>query len=310
MRILYFGTSAFAIPALRALLDQAYTVVGVVSQPDRPAGRGGQLTPPPIKPVANAAGVPVLQPESCRTPEFLDIARALAPDLSVVAAYGQFLPDPLRTLPPLGTVNLHGSLLPKYRGAAPIQRALWNGEPTVGVCLMWMAREMDAGDVIACSDTPITEEDTGGTLVSRLADLGARLLLDWLPAISAGTAPHVPQDPAGVTFAPVIRKDERLVDWTQPAVAIWRQIRALAPSPSATTVFRGQPVKLLAARPLNVDTTTEPGTIVDIDARHGLHAATGAGLLEIIQLQPASKRPMSGEEFLRGIRPSPGEQFG
>lgn len=308
MRILYFGTSPFAIPALRALLDHGYPVVGVVTQPDRPAGRGGQLTPPPIKPVAEAAGLPVLQPESCRAPEFLETARALAPTLSVVAAYGQFLPDPLRTLPPLGTVNLHGSLLPTYRGAAPIQRAIWNGESTAGVCLMWMVREMDAGDVIACADTPIADDDTGGTLTARLAELTAELLLTWLPAIDSGTAPHLPQDPAGVTFAPIIRKEERAVDWTQPAVAIWRQIRALAPTPTAVTTFRGQPVKLLMAHPLDGNADAAPGTILAI--RHGLHVVTGDGVLEITHVQPAGKRPMSGEEFRRGSRPAPGERFG
>lgn len=309
MRILYFGTSAFAIPALTALLDGGYPVVGVVTQPDRPAGRGGQLTPPPVKPVAQAAGFTVLQPESCRAPEFIEEVRALAPDLSVVSAYGQFLPDALRALPLLGTVNLHGSLLPKYRGAAPIQRALWQGETETGVCLMWMAREMDAGDVIACAPTPILPEDTGGTLTERLASRAAELLLAWLPAIEAGTAPRLPQDPAAVTFAPILRKEERVLDWAQSADALWRQIRALAPAPAAVTLFRGQPVKVLAARVIPEQSDAAPGMLLANDARWGLRVATGTGIIEVLTLQPAGKRPMSGNEFLRGMRPTAEERF-
>jgi methionyl-tRNA formyltransferase len=307
VKILYFGTSTFAIPALQALLARGEQVVAVVTQPDRPAGRGGRLTPPAVKVAADAAGVPVLQPESCRTPEFLEVARHYAPDLSVVAAYGQFLPDPLRTLPSLGTVNLHGSLLPRYRGAAPIQRALWNGDTITGVCLMWMVRAMDAGDVIACAETPIMPEDTGGSLSERLSMLAADLLVTWLPALADGTAPHLPQDSTLVTLAPVIRKEERVVDWTQPAEAIWRQIRALAPTPAAMTLFREQPLKLLAAWPLEGSGT--PGAILSDDPRIGLRVGTGDGVLELREVQPAGKRPMSGADFLRGTRLAPDEGF-
>ncbi len=231
----------------------------------------------------------------------------MTPELNVVAAYGQFLPDPLRLLPPLGAVNLHGSLLPKYRGASPIQRALWNGETTTGVCLMWMVREMDAGDVIACAETPIAPEDTGGTLTARLADLAADLLLRWLPVIAAGNAPHIVQDASLVTFAPILRKEERAIVWTQSADAIWRQIRALAPTPSATTAFRGQPLKLLRAEPTAETTDTIAGTLLAMEGT--LRVATGSGVLVVHQLQPAGKRAMSGEEFLRGARPRAGERF-
>lgn len=311
MRILYFGTSIFAIPALRALLEHGYTVPAVITQPDRPAGRGGKLTPPPVKVFAKEAGLPIVQPDSCRTPEFLEIARGYAPELSVVAAYGQFLPDALRLLPPLGTVNLHGSLLPKYRGAAPIQRAIWHGDAQTGVCLMWMAREMDAGDVIACTEVPISADDTAGTLTATLADRAAALLLTWLPALAEGSAPHHPQDPLDVTLAPIIRKEEREIVWTQPAAQIARQIRALAPSPTATTLFRAAPLKILAASLVTTSPALagEPGEIVESSAKVGLFVATGDGVLAIDALQPAGKRPMSSREFLHGSHVNPGERF-
>ena len=312
MRILYFGTSTFALPALRALVDQGHTVVAVVTQPDRPAGRGGKLTTPPVKELAVQLGLPLLQPESCRAPEFLDTVRELAPGLSVVAAYGQFLPDALLTLPRFGSVNLHGSLLPKYRGAAPIQHAIMAGDEKTGVCLMWMVRQMDAGDVIACAETPIAPEDTGGTLMERLSVLAADLLLAWLPAIEQGTAPRTPQDPDLVTFASAIGKKERDIIWSQPAVASWRRIRALAPSPAAVTTFRGQPVKILAAQPDNrmPSRMEKPGEIVDIIAPTGPLVATGDGVLQLLTLQPAGKRPMSGADFVRGYRVTIGESFG
>lgn len=312
MKILYFGTSIFAQPALLALLTQGHDVVGVVTQPDRPAGRGGRLTFPPMKVFALAHDLPVLQPESCRAPAFLDAVRLLAPDLNVVAAYGQFLPDALLTLPRCGSVNLHGSLLPKYRGAAPIQRAVWAGETESGVCLMWMAREMDAGDVIACTQENILPEDTAGSLSARLAERAAVLLLQWLPAIERGEAPHHPQDPTAVTFAPAISKAERRIDWSQSAVAIANQIRALAPAPAAVTEFRGQTMKIIEARPVASPTDEkrgEPGEVVEIDSRTGFVVATGAGALAIRTLQPAGKRLMSGADFLRGYRIARGECF-
>ncbi len=305
---MYFGTSTFAIPPLRALVTHGYPVVAVVTQPDRPAGRGGQLRPPPVKEAAEELGLPIWQPESCRTPEFLAQVRVGNPELIVVAAYGQFLPDALLALPVHGSVNLHGSLLPRWRGAAPIQRALLQGDTETGVCLMWMVRAMDAGDVIACEAIPIQPEDTAGTLMERLAVLAATLLLRWLPALACDEAPRLAQNPAQVTFAPPIRKEERDIDWTQPAEAIWRHIRALAPTPGATTQWRGQPVKVLAAMPVEGPAGI-PGTIVE--GKHtALLVATGAGTLRIDMLQPAGKRPMSGTEFLRGSHATRGERFG
>ncbi len=308
MRIAFFGTSVFAVPSLTALIARGYAVPVVVTQPDRPAGRGGKLTSSPVKLLAEELRLPVLQPDSCRTPEFLAELSAHAPVLSVVAAYGQFLPDPVRLFPLLGTVNLHGSLLPHYRGAAPIQRAIWQGETATGVCLMWMARAMDAGDVIGCVEVPIRADDTAGSLTALLAEQAAILLLQWLPAIADGTAPHLPQDARAVTFAPLIRKEEREIDWRQPALIIARQVRALFPNPTAVTTFRGTPVKILAVAALSEPACTgAPGEILSAEVKHGLVVATGAGGLVLRTLQPAGKRAMSGAEFLRGYHVTPGE---
>jgi len=309
VRIAYFGTSQFAVEPLQTLVSQHQNVVVVVTQPDRPAGRGGKLTASPVKDTALTLALPVVQPESCRDPVFQETLTAYQPDLIVVAAYGQFLPTSLLALPPCGPVNLHGSLLPRYRGAAPIQRAIWNGEATTGVSLMWMVREMDAGDVIAQVDTPITAEDTAGTLSQRLAHLGSTLLLDWLPALARRDAPHHPQNPTEITFAPPIRNEERAIDWTAPALTLWRQIRALAPAPVAVTTFRGELVKFLVVQPAPTHTSATPGSLLPESAPR-LLVATGDGVLEILTLQPAGKRPMTGADFLRGARPAAHEKFG
>lgn len=311
MRIAFFGTSVFAVPSLRALVARGYAVPVVVTQPDRPAGRGGKLTPSPVKLLAESLQLPVLQPESCRTPEFLAEMRDYAPALHVVAAYGQFLPDSLRLLPPRGSVNLHGSLLPRYRGAAPIQRAIWQGETETGVCLMWMTRAMDAGDIIDCATVPIQPDDTAGSLTETLAEQAAALLLRWLPSLEDGSAPHHPQAPEAVTFAPMIRKEEREIDWRQPAHVIARQVRALYPNPTAVTTFRGAPVKIHATDALRAPVHAgAPGDILPTEGRQELVLATGDGALRICTLQPAGKRAISGAEFLRGYHVQPGERMG
>jgi len=313
VRIFFFGTSSFALPVLQALVDHHQVIVGVVTQPDRPAGRGGRLTSPPVKELAVRLGLPVLQPESCRAPEFLAAARGLAPDLNVVVAYGQFLPDALLSLPRCGSVNLHGSLLPKYRGAAPIQRAIMAGEERTGVCLMWMAREMDAGDLIDCAETPILPEDNAGALAARLAGLAAELLIAWLSALERGEAPHIPQDPSRATFAPAIRKEEREIDWSLPADVIERRIRALAPAQAAVTTFHGQPVKIIAARVQEIISTGlagEPGEVVEIIAKDGPVVSTGSGSLLLSEVHPAGKRPMPAADFIRGYHVITGERFG
>ncbi len=309
-RILFFGTSTFALPALQQLHDAGYTVVGVVTQPDRPSGRGGKVTSSPVKMLATTLGIPVFQPESCREAEFIASMQTLAPDLSVVVAYGQFLPDTLRLLPRLGTVNLHGSLLPAYRGAAPVQRAVWAGDLCTGVTLMWMARAMDAGDIIATVFTDILPTETGGELYERLAALGSPLLLHWLPAIFAGTAPHLVQDAAAATLAPMIKKEERLLDWRISSIAIMNQVRALAPAPAAYTNIRGIMVKILAVEVADFfEIAGEPGFIVEISNSGGLCVATGDGIIRLLLVHPAGKRPMSGADFARGNHLSIGECF-
>jgi len=297
---------------LQALVAHGEKVVGVVTQPDRPAGRGNRLTAPPVKELALSLGLPVLQPESCRTADFLDMARSCDPDLIVVAAYGQFLPDLLLAVPRYGSVNLHPSLLPKYRGAAPIQRAIWAGETQTGICLMWMARAMDAGDVIARIVETISDDDTTGTLTARLAERSAELLLAWLPALASEQAPREPQDATAATFAPPIGKEERVIDWQQPAKAIVCQVRALSPTPGAVTTFREQPMKILAlehAEQIFFEKEGIPGSISEIKTKSELLVMTGAGALRILTLQPAGKRPMTGAEFLRGYPVTAGERL-
>lgn len=312
-RILFFGTSTFALPALQQLSAAGYEIVGVVTQPDRPSGRGGKLTPPPLKLLAESLDLLVLQPESCREPEFIAHAKSLAPDISVVVAYGQFLPDSLRLLPQMGTVNLHGSLLPKYRGAAPVQRAIWAGEQETGVTLMWMAKQMDAGDIIATVHTDIGATETGADLYERLAVMAAPLLLHHLPSILAGTAPHIPQYTEKVTFAPAIKKEERVIDWRNEAMVISLQIRALAPAPAAYTAFRGIMVKILSAAVVDESNETpkagEPGQVIEVNNKDGLSVATGDGILNLKMVHPAGKRPMSGADFARGNHLSIGEKF-
>ncbi len=244
LRIVFFGTPDFAVPSLQALLDGDDQIVGVVCQPDRPAGRGQQLSAPPVKVAAVQAGVPVLQPDKVRTPEFLDALRQWAPDLIVVAAYGRILPKPVLDLPPHGCINVHASLLPKYRGAAPIQWAMLRGEVETGVTIMQMNEGMDTGDIRLQRATPIGADETYGALQARLAVLGAEALREALADLKAGTLPRVPQREADMTLAPMLSKEDGRIDWTQAAADIARRVRALHPWPSAFTVLDGKLLKI------------------------------------------------------------------
>ena len=248
MRIVFFGTPEFAVPSLQALLAGSDAVVGVVCQPDKPAGRGQQMSAPPVKQAALRAGVPLLQPEKVRTVQFFDAVRAWTPDLIVVAAYGRILPPPLLELPQHGCINVHGSLLPKYRGAAPIQWAILVGETTTGVTIMQMNERMDAGDILLQRETAIGADDTYGALQSRLAELGATALMDAIDQLHNGTLARCPQDESRVTLAPLLTKADGRIDWTHPATAIARQVRAFDPWPSAFTDLGGKRLKLHGAR--------------------------------------------------------------
>lgn len=299
MNIIYAGTPEFAVSALRALVDAGHCVVAVYTQPDRPAGRGRKLRPSPVKEAATSLGIEVRQPKSLRDAEAQAALRALAPDLMVVAAYGLILPAEVLAIPRLGCVNIHASLLPRWRGAAPIQRALLDGDAQTGVTIMQMDEGLDTGAMLARSETPITLEDTAGSVHDRLAELGAQALLEVLPGLDAGTLKGVPQDASQATYARKLSKDEAAVDWSLSAAQIARQIQAFNPWPVAETRFHGEPLKLLEARVLDQTDAAAPGTPL-AEAREGIDIATGSGVLRVLRLQVAGRRAQSAAEFING----------
>jgi methionyl-tRNA formyltransferase len=307
-RVVFFGTPEFAVPSLQALLDGPDTVVGVISQPDKPAGRGQQLHAPPVKRLAAQRGVPVAQPATVKTAELPALLRSWMPDLAVVAAYGRILPGAVLELPRLGCINVHASLLPKYRGAAPIQWALLRGETTTGVTIMRMNERMDEGDMLLQRSTSIDADETYDALQRRLADLGAAALMDALSALHAGTLRATVQDDAAATYAPMIRKADGAVDWTLAAHDIACRVRAFNPWPSAFTRHRGRLLKIHRARALAEASAAAPGTVVALDA--GIAVATGAGVLAIEQLQLEGKRSLSAREFARGGGIALGDRLG
>jgi methionyl-tRNA formyltransferase len=299
LNIVYAGTPEFAVSALRALVDAGHRVVAVYTQPDRPAGRGRKLRPSPVKEAATALGIEVRQPQSLRDDEAQAALRALAPDLMVVAAYGLILPAEVLAIPRLGCVNIHASLLPRWRGAAPIQRALLDGDAQTGVTIMQMDEGLDTGAMLARSATPITPEDTAGSVHDRLAELGAQALLEVLPALDAGSLRGEPQDASQATYARKLSKDEAGIDWALPAVQIARQVQAFNPWPVAETRFQGEPLKLLEARALDRTAAAAPGTPLAA-TRDGIDIATGNGVLRILRLQVAGRRAQSAAEFING----------
>jgi methionyl-tRNA formyltransferase len=297
LRIVFFGTPDFAVPSLRALLAGTDPVVGVVCQPDRPAGRGQRVTVPPVKQVALAANVPVLQPEKLRAPEFLAALRRWAPDLIVVAAYGRILPPPVLDLPRHGCINVHGSLLPKYRGAAPIQWAILRGEVVTGITIMQMNDRMDAGDILLQRETRVGDDETYGELQTRLADIGAHALSDAIAQLHAGTLQLQAQREEEMTLAPMIKKEDGRIDWTQPAVVIARRVRAFNPWPSAVTSLEGKLLKIHRAHAATRH-SGEPGTVVGID--DGIEVATGEGTLVLDAVQLEGRKRLAAAEFARG----------
>lgn len=311
VRIVFMGTPEFAVPSLRALVSAGYTVAAVVSQPDRPQGRKKLLVPTPVKAAAEELGIPVLQPERMRRPEAIEAIAAYKPDLIVTAAYGQILPKPLLDLPRLGCINVHGSLLPKYRGGAPIQRAIMNGETVTGVTILYMAEGLDTGDMISKVEVPIEPEDTAGTLFGKLSEAGAELLVRTLPDIIAGTARAVPQNDEEATYAPNLTREDERLDWSRGARELYNQVRGLVPFSGAFTLLNGEVFKVWKCRPAEVPggaAGAPPGTIRAEGGR--LFVATGDGWLELLEVQPAGKKAMPAAEWLKGVRLSPGASFG
>ena len=305
-RLVFAGTPDFAVPSLAALLEGPWDVVAVLTQPDRPAGRGRRPQASPVKRAAAAAGVPVLQPETLRDAQVLDRLRALAADAFIVAAYGLLLPQAALDLPPHGCVNVHASLLPRWRGAAPIQRALLAGDARTGISLMRMVRALDAGPVYSRHALDIAPADTGGTLHDRLAALGGDALRERLPAILAGSLSPEAQDEAGVTYAPKLDKAEARIDWRDPAAAIERRVRAFNPWPVAETSLDDVRIRIWQARALAMAHDAPPGTVLDAPA--ALRVATGDGVLEIDELQWPGRRPLAAAAFVQG-RPLAGARL-
>ena len=309
MRVLFWGTPDFATAPLRALLGEGFDVVGVVTQPDKAVGRSrSTLEPPPIKRVALEESVPVLQPERPRGEEFIADLRALEPDISVVVAYGHILPTSVIGVPPLGSLNIHASLLPALRGAAPIQAAIREGLAETGVTIMRMVKALDAGPVLLQATTPIPNDETYGELQLRLAEMGAMALIEALALIDIGRATETPQDESRATYAPKIDRAQTRVDWTADAPTVSRIIRAYDPRPGAVTQAGSGEVKLFGARlaPRTVDRPA--GEVLSIDA-DGLTVACGSGAVRVSMVHPAGKRRVAPSEWARGRGISVGERL-
>lgn len=311
LRIVFFGTPQFAVPTLERLLASRHPLVGVVTQPDRPRGRGHIVSDAPVKALAAGRGLPIFQPSRLRDPEVETTLRRWQPDLAIVAAYGKLIPDHLLTLPRLGMINVHASLLPKYRGAAPVHRAVMAGEIETGVTIMRVSRELDAGAMFAKVARRIEPNDTSVDVERDLAGLGADLLVRVVDEIAAGTAREEPQDEAQATYAPKVTRDEGLIDWAQPARAIHDKVRGLYPWPHAHTFVEATRVIVLRTHvEAAVTDPPTPGFVLHV-SREAIHVSAGDGhALAIEQLQPEGKRPMSVRDFLAGHPLASGGRLG
>lgn len=314
LRIIFLGTPEFACPSLEAVIAAGYAVSAVVTQPDQPAGRGGKLTPPPVKRLAERLGIPVLQPRRVRRPEAVAALQELHPDLLVTAAFGQILSPAVLAVPRIGSLNVHASLLPAYRGAAPIHRAVLEGAAETGVTIMWMDEGLDTGDMLLWQATPIGPEETAGSLHDRLSHLGAELLVQALGGIAAGTAPRLPQDHSRATYAHKLTPADERIDWGDPARCVLNRVRGLNPWPVAHTTWRGNLLKVwqaaAATEPPVAGPASPPGTVLAADPARGLVVAVADGAVSLLAVQPAGKRPMPAGAFVAGYRPQPGDRLG
>jgi methionyl-tRNA formyltransferase len=310
MRILFWGTPEFAVPSLRALDDEGFDIVGVVTQPDRPAGRGRHLRSPEVKAVGYELGLEVFEPKSPRTPEFVAQVRALKPDISIVVAYGHILVEEVLSIPPMGSINVHASLLPELRGAAPITWSIVRGHEQTGVTVMRMVREMDAGPILHQVAEPILPDETGSELSIRLSELGAEALVEALALLSSGELVEVEQDHSQATFAPKVDRAAARIDWGVTAREVSLLVRGMDTTPGAWAVLAGGPVKLF--RPTVVESEAvpaAPGTVVSADASAGLVVATGGGAVRFAEVQPPGGRRMLAQDWINGRRIEAGQRF-
>lgn len=298
-KIVFMGTPVFAVPSLRALHKAGHRIELVVSQPDRPKGRGRKLVAPPVKTVAQSLGCRIVQPRSVKTDEMVAFISGLEPDLLVVAAFGQILPPRVLDIPRLGAINVHASLLPKLRGPAPIQWAIINREVETGITIMAMNEGLDTGDILLTASTPIAARETAMTLHDRLAAMGGKLLVEALKKMGAGTLQAVPQDNAQSTYAPMLKKADGRIDWSRPAADIEAFIRGMTPWPGAFTFLNGRRFKIYIATVLADNTTARPGTVIE-GFPDELRIATGDGILCPLEIQEASGRRLPIADFLHG----------
>ncbi|MBC8530765.1 methionyl-tRNA formyltransferase [Gehongia tenuis] len=308
MRIVFMGTPDFAVPSLRAMAEGGYEIAGVFCQPDRPKGRGKKLQKPPVKVLAEELGIPVYQFERIRRPEGVEALTYLAPDLVVTAAFGQILSKSILEIPPLGCINVHGSLLPAYRGAAPIQWAVMNGEKETGITLMYMDVGVDTGDMILQKHLEIGPDETAGELFDRLAPLGAQTLLEGLKLFEHGRAPAAAQDGTKATLAPMLNKEMGELDFSLSAAVLKNRIRGMNPWPGCYTYFEGQPLKIWRAEAL--PGKGEPGRVIAASPKEGLIVGAGEGCLKLVEVQGLSGKRMAAEAYLLGHAIRPGEVLG
>ncbi len=315
MRLVFAGTPDFAIPALRELDNAGHDIAAVITRPDRPRGRGQKMQPTPVKRAALEHDLPVLQPESINSPEFTDDLRELEPELGVVVAYGDILRRPVLELPERGFINLHASALPAYRGAAPLNWAIINGETSTGVTVIRMVEKMDAGPILAQETAPIEPDDTAGDLHDRLADLGARVLREVVDNMEAGNPPEErPQDDSQASYAPMLSGDDRDIDWSSPAGEVRNLVRGLTPWPGSRATLRTEKEGEIGIRPLDMvadedeESVEPPGTVLRT-GDDGLVVQTGRGTVTITKLKPAGGRAMPAADFLNGHDVQPGDRF-
>ncbi|MCX7738430.1 MAG: methionyl-tRNA formyltransferase [Hydrogenothermaceae bacterium] len=310
MRIVFWGTPEFAVESLRALVNTEHKVLAVITQPDKPKGRGQKVLPTPVKEFALQQSIPVYQPNTLRNnKEVRDLLESLNPDISVVVAYGKIIPEDLIEIPKYKTINVHASLLPEYRGAAPIQRALLEGKSKTGVCIMEIVKELDAGDVYDCKEVEIKQEDDIVSLHDKLAKEGATLLVEVLRKIEEGTAKKRPQNHSRATYAKPIEKEEGRINWVNSAIEIFNRVRAFKVWPKAYAVFRGEVVKIIDAEVVECPRGSSPGDIVKSDDKIGIVIFTGKGCILIKAIQFPNSKVISSTDAVRGYRIKEGERF-